>query len=177
MRTRCACLSTFCFSHTCTLFPVLVFIFHFYFYHQDIVNCSKVKQCMYFPFWKLASSSSIYFLLTDCSLSLSTPASVNWLAHTLDLPHFWQYSQSLIFVSISWPFSSRPLQIIDITDIFCQCTIDITDRAHFLQRFQCVFFVLFLIRFHGSRQESKFLHLTERILANLRNYCIFSRDL
>ena len=122
VRSRCACLSTFCFAHACTLFPVLIFIFHFYFDHQDIVKCSKVRQCMYFPFSKLASSSSIYFLLTDCSLSLSTPASVNWLAHTLDLPHFWQYSQFLIFVFFFWP-------------LFVKATTNNRHHRHILPRY------------------------------------------
>ena len=139
MRTRCACLSTFCFSHACTLFPVLVFIFHFYFDHQDIVNCSKVRQCMYFPFSKLASSSIFSF---DRLLFKS----LNTCITQLTCPHF-RLAPLLTILSISnirfhsWPFSSRPLQIIDITDIFCQDTIEITDKAHFLQRFQHVFFL------------------------------------
>ena len=85
MRTRCACLSTFCFSHTCTLFPVLVFIFHFYFYHQDIVNCSKVKQCMYFPFSKLAVGTRQQHIFSFDRLLFK---SLNTCISQLTCPHF-----------------------------------------------------------------------------------------
>ena len=81
--------------------------------------------------------------------------SLNTCISQLTCPHF-RLAPLLTILSISnirfhsWPFSSRPLQIIDITDIFCQDTIEMTDRAPFLQRFQHFFSVFFFsIRFDG----------------------------
>ena len=138
-------------AYSGTLWHTLVFIFHFYFYHQDIVNCSKVRQCMYFPFWKLAVGTRQQHIFSFDRLLFK---SLNTCITQLTCPHF-RLAPLLTILSISnirfhsWPFSSRPLQIIDITDIFCQDTIEITDRAPFLQRFQHIFSVFFAIQFDG----------------------------